>query len=104
MNPRSRSHLALGVVLSLLVCPGLARATPVVAMNWGLDCSNGPLDTSGLGLAPLTTWVLGQDQPQRACELRFVVRRALAGGVPDASRFDAAGCASDRMAFEWRNP
>ena len=104
MSLRAWFLVATGLTVSLVAFPGLAHTSSVVSMDWGLGCSNGPLDVSYLGYPLLMTWVVGQDRPQRAFELQFVVRRTFVGGVPDAWRFDAAGCASDRMAFEWENP
>jgi len=81
--------------LAMLVCPGVSLAAPgTVNMTW--DNCSGPVDktTTTPGLYALFITVIGHDQPQKAYDVRVVYGNA-SQTVPDAWRFDAAGCQSN---------
>lgn len=101
MHPRNWTPVPVFVVLALLA--PRASAAPEVRLDWNdILCADTPLDASPG--ATLGAFVIGQDQPQQAYELHFRCGRTGPAGVPDAWRFDAAGCAHDRLAIEWLVP
>lgn len=76
---------------ALLAPAPFAGATPVLSLTW--DSCTGPVDKtpSGPGTYSLFASVTGIDQPHKAYEVWLAFGDAN-DAVPDAWRFDAAGC------------
>jgi hypothetical protein len=84
-------------LLALLCIATSANSTPTVSMTWsGCPGSNPPINRS-LSDGPIATIVVsatGFTGPVRAVDVRIGVGRVPYAGIPDAWRFDAAGCAA----------
>ena len=78
-------------ILSTLLVSGVSRAADgMVSMNW-TSCT-GPVDINANPvLTSLYISVIGMDVPHKAYDVRFIYGSATQQ-VPDAWRFDAAGC------------
>ena len=95
MNNRCRilAARAAGVVACLLAIDGAASAAPgTISMSWGTcspivsDVANPPTGPLGLIFS-----VVGNDETHSAYQVRFLIASST-GEIPDAWRFDAAGC------------
>jgi hypothetical protein len=79
-------------MLGILAVAGVSHAAVgTVSMTW--DGCTGPVDktTNVGGPYALFLTVIGQDEPHKAYDVRFLYGNA-SQEVPDAWRFDAAGC------------
>jgi hypothetical protein len=79
-------------MLGILAVAGVSHAAVgTVSMTW--DGCTGPVDkTTNVGASyALFLSVIGQDEPHKAYDVRFLYGNA-SQEVPDAWRFDAAGC------------
>src|SRR6186713_2713466 len=84
-----RTGLAL---LTSLAFAGVSQAAiGTVDMTW--DSCTGPVDKTTNVAAPYSLFitVVGQDEPHKGYDVRFVYGNA-SQEVPDAWRFDEAGC------------
>lgn len=90
MNVRIRTA-AVGFVLGMLSIPSTGHAAPTVSLTWD-DCA-GPVNkaSSGPGSYSLFASVIGMDEGHKAYEV-WIKFGDSSDNVPDAWRFDPAGC------------